>query len=138
MATWLLTTDPVKQGRRRLWGRGDIGAYLDSIKSWSNWSVKSSGIMPGDRFYLMLLGHGELNGIIATGEFLSEPYRSEQWSRIMGFCDFADVVFDEEDHYIPQRILVEQMPDQCWTPPSSGVMIWTKYEAELDSLYKSS
>ena len=135
MRAWLLTANPKRQGLGRIMTADDLERYARTVMSWDNWSVRSTKIRENDSFFLMLLGQGRLNGIMARGSICSAPYKGESWDE-EGEALYVNVNFDSHPHFLSQKLLRERFPDQLWSPQSSGISIRAKYLKDLDSLYK--
>lgn len=134
MRYWLLTANPTKQMGISIKSDTDIDWYLSQISTWENWSVSSRKIKAGDGFFLIILGQGDMNGIVAKGEFTTWPYTDRSWTGSGTDCLFAGIRFTEKG-YIKQKTLKEKMPDQLWSPQSSGISIRSKYTKKLEQMF---
>jgi len=111
----------------------NLGSCLDQ------WSVgRSKDIARGDRFYLLHLGL-EPKGIMASGRVESEPELQPHWDNSERSALYVDIDYDRlfrpEKFVLSVAELHSVMPDQHWTPQSSGTFVREKYIERLDVLW---
>lgn len=105
------------------------------------WTCASTKVQPGDRVFLILLGTGEKNGIIASGHATSGNFEGEHWDPEKAAqgkkAKRINVRFDwisdyETDPYLKQSDLRELFPGQEWSPMGSGISIQDQYVSRLE------
>lgn len=111
-------------------------------KLWhETWTCCSTKPEIGDRFYMILQGMGEMNGIMAAGRIASKAYFQPSWldpSRIKRVIDIDfDFILDyREEMPLPIRILRGAYPVQCWSPRASGIRIRPECVNEINDLWR--
>lgn len=109
------------------------------------WTCASTKVQPGDRVFLIMLGTGEKNGIIASGYATSGSYEDEHWNPEKAAqgkkAKRINVRFDwisdyETNPYLKQSDLKELFPDQEWSPMGSGISIQEQYVSQLEEEWK--
>lgn len=123
---WLNLDDMVAETAR-------MGSCLD------RWSVgRSKNIASGDRFFLIRLGV-EPRGIIASGWVASEPESKPHWDESDRSTMYVDIEYDQlfkpEQLILPVTLLEAMLPQQHWTPQSSGTSIRKDCLAQLESAW---
>jgi len=135
--TILLTWNP----NRWKWDRLD--EMVEEVKERGScldqWSIgRSKDIAPGDRFYLLHLG-AEPRGIIASGWVSSEPESQPHWDGSEASTLYVDIEYDSlhrpDQSILLLDVLKSSMPDQHWTPQSSGTTLRPEYATKLNELW---
>jgi 5-methylcytosine-specific restriction enzyme A len=135
--TVLLTWNPNK------WAWVNLDEMVDETNRLGSqedqWSVgRSKDIARGDRFYLIHLGT-EPRGIIGSGWVTSEPESKPHWDGSERSALYVDIEYDRlfrpEQLILPVSKLRSLMPQQHWTPQSSGTFVREEYLAKLDSAW---
>lgn len=137
--SWLLTWNPNNYS----WDD-----YLDQVSLTQSgntyeceWSCTNTHVSPGDRVFLVVLGCGEKNGIVASGIAKSGSKETDHWDpakNVQGIkTRMIDVCFDFILDYMSQDILKQSVlnsmfPDQQWSPQASGIEIKTQYKVPLE------
>lgn len=135
--TILLTWNPNKWEWQNLDDMVEETAQLGSCLD--KWSVgRSKDIAAGDRFYLLHLGK-EPRGIMASGWVTSEPESKPHWDGSERSALYVDIEYDrlfKPEHVIlPISELQAIMPQQHWTPQSSGTFVREDCIAKLESVW---
>ena len=97
-----------------------------------NWSINEwEEARRGDMFFMMRVGD-EKAGIVFTGQFLSDPYPSEDWAgsnRRRMYVDMIITNFVEPDAKprVSLEKLQEAIPDFEWANGHSGVLLTEGY-----------
>jgi len=143
--TFIVTWNPDKgQWAKR-------GGYQDAIErtargetATEDWStgVRTSGVSPGDRAFLLQQGdHGR--GIIASGTVVGEIRQIPHWDpenhprEIANTVDIEwECVLPVED-ILPKEELNRQLPKIYWSPPGSGVRIPDEWVDQLEELWSN-
>ena len=106
------------------------------------WTCASKQVQPGDRVFLVALGMGSQNGIVASGFAASASYEEEHWDPekdAQGIkAKYIDVDFDwisdySTDPYLKIGMLTERFPEQKWNPMGSGISIKDQYVDQLEA-----
>lgn len=135
--TILLTWNPKK------WEWVNLDEMVDETSRLGSrevqWSVgRSKDIARGDRFYLLHLGL-EPRGIMASGWITSEPESKPHWDGSERSALYVDIEYDQlfrpEQLILPVSKLKSLMPQQHWTPQSSGTIVREDYVAKLESAW---
>ena len=139
LKTWLLSWNPSGwnwEDYHEIAAKTHFGElYNDS------WTCASTKVQPGDRVFLIALGMGAKNGIIASGHATSESYEDEHWDTQKAAqgnkTKYVNVCFDwisdyETDPYLKQSSLKELFPNQEWSPMGSGISIRDQYVNQLE------
>lgn len=105
------------------------------------WSCNNTHVKPGDRVFLIVIGMGNQNGIIASGQATSQVFEKTHWDpekeRQGKTAREISVEFDCVLDYVNQKILKldflkENYPLQEWSPQGSGIEIKTQYVAQIE------
>lgn len=135
--TILLTWNPKK------WTWEKLDEMVQEVKDHGScldrWSVgRSKDIAPGDRFYLLRLG-AEPRGIIASGWIMSQPESKPHWDGSEASTLYVDIEYDRlfrpDQSILHIDTLNSAMPDQHWTPQSSGTVLRSEYSTKLEELW---
>ena len=137
--SWLLAWNPSfypydeYEEKRQSLLSGEI--YVDE------WACANTHVSIGDRVYLMRLGTGDRNGIIASGYADSEsfkaphynPDRATQGDELNKIMVRFDHMLDRNGpEYLSQEVLQQKFPDEQWSPKGSGIEIKAKYRDDLE------
>ena len=118
--------------------RNSIAGMLTGHFNWSVWEHDKARC--GDRFFLVKIGEGR-TGIVMSGIFDSQPYRSEDWSgrgRRTFYMDMLPNIILDPDmlQMLDCDKLCEIIPSFDWRRGHSGRLL-TKEEARvLESLWE--
>ncbi len=121
--TYILTWNPK---------RFDWLDYYSAIKTGdmfqTDWTCHTKQPEPKDKFIMLMQGMGKLNGIVAAGRILGEPYY--YWGQ-----RYVDIkityLWDYRKKHILAETLRKRFPEQCFTPRSSGIRIKSRYLPDL-------
>ena len=92
----------------------------------TNWSCRTKKPKVGDRFFLLMQGQGEKNGIVGHGIILRGPYNLAVTTPYGGrFVDIAiKRLWDHTCEDYPKTVeFASVYPEQCWTPQMSGIRV---------------
>lgn len=145
---FLLTWNPDKWEWTELGEHvADIAAGRPPVEPWSTGS-KARGIREGDRVYLLrqgtkgrgLVGSGEaIRGVDApaSGELI---FQAPHWDGGGGLANYVtvrwDCLLDPADR-LPTGDLQSLLPEQNWTPFSSGTQVRPEVAAQLESIWSA-
>ena len=140
---WLLSWNPNN------WNWEDFDIAVRTIRVGNcyqdSWSCANTHVTPGDRVFLIMLGMGMKNGIVASGFASSSSYEDEHWesksSNISKKVKYIDVSFDSIIDYrinetLKQTDLKTLFPDQQWSPQGSGIEIKQQYIDSLEAQWE--
>ncbi len=102
-----------------------------------SWTFANTHVQPGDRVYLIKLGH-EPKGIIASGFAKTGIYKTQSYDLTnKKEANHIDVEFDrilnyKSDNILEQSKLKEIFSNQEWSPQSSGIAIKNDCIEELE------
>jgi len=140
MATVILKWNPAISSYTL--GRSDRGfeearTQRNYLLNWSIWEYQK--VHAGDRFFMLRVGEGN-TGIVMSGNVISEPYRSEDWSgkgRITYYADIhPDFMIDSEaGPVLETRALEGEMPEFQWNGGHSGMVLPDGYAEKLEWLW---
>ena len=129
MATFLFTWNPKKF-------HWDESENIENIVKHHpvsyNWSCRSHKPKIGDDFFLMRVGCGGFNAIVASGKITSEPYEDRSFlsTERTNLIWYVDIKIEHMDlSGVSQAYLKFMYPAQCWSPQSSGILV-DEYIAE--------
>lgn len=141
MNTYLCTWNPQR------WKWNDLDQAIESYKKncfldgrWSCGNTKT--IEPGDRIFLIKLGHENPNGIMASGFALSHVFEDEHYSDEDRTAQYVKVRFDVVLHpydeiILSKDLLKDKIPATSWSPRASGVSINSEDSVKLENLWLS-
>jgi 5-methylcytosine-specific restriction protein A len=141
MNTYLCTWNP------KIWPWNDLNQDIESCKKncflddrWSCGNTKK--IEPGDRIFLIKLGHENPNGIMASGFALSHVFEDEHYSDEKRKALYVKVRFDVvlhpyDENILLKNVLKEKIPAMKWSPQASGVSIKSEDSTILENLWTS-
>ena len=121
----------------------DYEACIANMKNgmfFTNWSIREwEEARRGDLFYMMRVGDDKA-GIVFRGQFLSDPYVSDDWagtSKRRLYVDMActDPVKPEEVPLLSQSLLQKTIPSVEWSKGPSGVLLPEDVAEALDNLW---
>jgi len=104
-----------------------------------NWSISEwEEARRGDFFYMMRVGDDKA-GIVFNGQFISDPYPSDDWAGSTKRRMYVDMICMnavelEEQPVISLAKLTENIPDFDWSKGHSGVLLPDKIAADLINL----
>ena len=137
--TWLLSWNPNN------WKWEDYEEAVSMTQSGlayeTIWSCANTHVKPGDRVFLTVLGSSGKNGIIASGNALSESFEADHWDPEKNEqgkkAKRINVSFDYILNYSTQKTLKQDVlnslfPDQQWSPQGSGIEIKDVYIQQLE------
>lgn len=110
------------------------------------WACANTHVKVGDRVYLLRLGTGRDNGIIASGYAVKESYlaphylpeKRENGEKIKKIDIRFDHMLDRNStEFLSQETLSKMFPDQQWSPQISGIAIKSEYAKEVETLWQS-
>ncbi len=137
--SWLLTWNPANYGYSEYEEkRNDI---LNGKQYIDQWACSNTHVNIGDRVYMMRVGTGKRNGIIASGYAVrtsySAPHYDPEKAASGETIKKIDVEFDcmldrNGEKYLSQDTLKDLFPDQRWNPQSSGIAIKEEYRDDLE------
>ena len=141
MPAFLLTWNPKHFSTG---GDGSANKTLDyAVGEEVDWSCNSQQPRTGDRVYLIRLGtHQHPKGIIASGTVTQESFKGAHWSDASKQKSYIKFQFDDlrqtcEEGLLSTLLLKWVLPDQKWSPQSSGIEIKAEYQDELEELWES-
>ncbi|MEZ8603116.1 AAA family ATPase [Vibrio splendidus] len=123
-------------------GDGNESGKLDyEVGDEVRWSCHSKKPKIGDVVYLIRLG-AEPRGIIARGKVTKESYLDSGWKnpeKQTAYIRFEleDIRHSCEEGLLPMLLLNSAMPDQQWSPQTSGILVKNEYEEVLVELWDS-
>ncbi len=136
---WLLAWNP------NYWNWGDYSKVVTDTQNGKLiedvWSCSSTHVSEGDLVYLIVLGEGKENGIVASGHASSSVFEMNHWNseketlgkKVKGIKVCFDYILDYKNQSIlSQTELKEQFPLQEWSPMSSGIRIKQEYLPKLE------
>ena len=139
--SWLLAWNP------NMWNWEDLSKAAELTQNGNTysttWACTSSGVVPGDRVYIITLGTTN-NGIMASGYATSTQYEYEHWDpdkradghKNKGIDISLDHVIDIGcQDPLSQVFLKNQFPDQHWSPQGSGISIKDHYVEALEKAW---
>ncbi len=119
---FLLTWNPSRAG----WNDYDsvIQGAREGTPIEHDWSTGSrvGGISFGDQVFMLMQGAAG-RGVVASGTALSEIYQDDHWDEEGGTANYVMVRWDvavEPDRCLPTEALERRLPNQHWSPQSSG------------------
>ena len=137
--SWLLTWNPVNYEYSEYeQKRQDV---LNGNKYIDQWACANTHVQVGDRVYIMLIGAGNRNGIIASGHAVNTSYLAPHYDPVKAAngeqMRKIDVEFDclldrNSTHYLKQSDLNDLFPNQQWSPQGSGIEIKNEYRESLE------
>lgn len=137
MSVYLLTWNP------KNFSNGGEGSELGTLDYQSGdvvrWSCHSQQPKLGDTVYLIRVGV-EPRGIIAKGIVSQESYLDEHWSDATKQKRYIDFKLEElrsscEQGLLPMMLLQGAMPEQKWSPQTSGIEVKQEYKDALATLW---
>ncbi|EGQ9300153.1 McrB family protein [Vibrio vulnificus] len=139
MSVYLLTWNPKHFSTG---GEGSEPGTLDyAVGEQVRWSCHSQQPKLGDTIYLIRLGV-EPRGIVAKGTVSKESYLADHWSDASKEKRYIDFKLEGlrsscEQGLLPMMLLQGSMPDQQWSPQTSGIEIKQNYRETLADLWES-
>lgn len=137
---WLLSWNPNN------WNWEDFDNAVRTTRAGNSyqepWSCANTHVALGDRVFLIMLGMGEENGIVASGYASSGSYEDDHWDaekQAHGVkVKRIDVSFDwiadyRRNENLKQNELKRLFPDQQWSPQGSGIEIKPQYIDPLET-----
>lgn len=111
--------------------------YCDAAMNWSVWEHDKA--KRGDRFFMVKVGEDE-TGVVASGHFISEPYRGEDWSGKGRETYYMDIYIDHifnpwQTLILSNDVLKEQIPDFDWSGGHSGRLLSVPDSQKLEQLW---
>lgn len=137
MSVYLLTWNP------KHFSTGDGKDELPTLAYLPNeivrWSCHSQQLKIGDTVYLVRLGL-EPRGIVAKGTVCKESYLDQHWldsDQKKRYIDFRLDSYREncEQGLLAMMLLQAAMPEQIWSPQTSGIQIRPEYHFPLAELW---
>ena len=134
---WLLTWNP------NYWSAGGIGGPNASlgieVGDKVDWRCLSKKPNVGDYFYLLRTGV-DPKGIIAKGVVTHDGFSKQDSDNAGKDQNYITVKFEEirqscADGLLPSCLLKTAMPEQDWSPQSSGISVKSTAASELNSLW---
>nr|VVV06341.1 5-methylcytosine-specific restriction enzyme B [Aliivibrio wodanis] len=138
MSVYLLTWNPKHFSTG---GEGSEAGTLNyAVGENVRWSCHSQQPKIGDTVYLIKVGV-EPRGIVAKGTVSKESYLTEHWSDASKQKHYIDFKLEGlrsncEQGLLPMMLLQGAMPDQKWSPQTSGIEIKQGYRETLLSLWE--
>ncbi|MFS1460773.1 McrB family protein [Vibrio lentus] len=138
MSVYLLTWNPKHFSTG---GEGsETGTLNYTVGENVRWSCHSQQPKTGDTVYLIRVGV-EPRGIVAKGTVSKESYLAEHWSDASKQKRYIDLKLEGlrsncEQGLLPMMLLQGAMPDQKWSPQTSGIEIKQGYRETLLSLWE--
>lgn len=138
MSVYLLTWNPKHFSTG---GEGSEAGTLNyTVGENVRWSCHSQQPKTGDTVYLIRVGV-EPRGIVAKGTVSKESYLAEHWSDASKQKHYIDFKLEGlrsncEQGLLPMMLLQGAMPDQKWSPQTSGIEIKQGYRETLLSLWE--
>jgi 5-methylcytosine-specific restriction protein B len=138
MSVYLLTWNPKHFSTG---GEGSEAGTLNyAVGENVRWSCHSQQPKIGDTVYLIKVGV-EPRGIVAKGTVSKESYLAEHWSDASKQKNYIDFKLEGlrsncEQGLLPMMLLQGAMPDQKWSPQTSGIEIKQGYRETLLSLWE--
>ncbi|MEZ9281813.1 McrB family protein [Vibrio cyclitrophicus] len=139
MSVYLLTWNPKHFSTG---GEGSEAGTLNyTVGENVRWSCHSQQPKTGDTVYLIRVGV-EPRGIVAKGTVSKESYLAEHWSDASKQKHYIDFKLEGlrsncEQGLLPMMLLQGAMPDQKWSPQTSGIEIKQNYRETLADLWES-
>ncbi|WP_305421173.1 McrB family protein [Photobacterium leiognathi] len=139
MSVYLLTWNP------KHFSTGGDGSESGSLNYHEGeivrWSCHSQQPKLGDTVYLIRVGV-EPRGIVAKGIVSQESYLTDHWSDASKQKRYIDFKLESqrsscERGLLPMMLLQGAMPDQKWSPQTSGIEIRNDYRETLSGLWES-
>ena len=91
-----------------------------------NWSIHEwEEARRGDVFYMMRVGDDKA-GIVFNGQFISDPYPSDDWAGSTKRRMYVDMICmnpSESEPVIPWETLMDNIPDFDWAKGHSGILL---------------
>ena len=91
-----------------------------------NWSIHEwEEARRGDVFYMMRVGDDKA-GIVFNGQFISDPYPSDDWAGSTKRRMYVDMICmnpSESEPVIPLETLMDNIPDFDWAKGHSGILL---------------
>ena len=141
--SWLLTWNPVNYEYTEYEDkRQDV---LNGIKYVDQWACNNTHVSIGDRVYLMRIGVGKQNGIVASGHAVRtsylaphyDPERAAEGEQIKKIDVQFDCLLDRNgSDFLKQSELNELFPNQQWSPQGSGIEIKEEYKESLEEEWR--
>ena len=107
-----------------------------------NWSIREwEEARRGDMFYMLRIGDDKA-GIVFRGQFLSDPYRGDDWAGSNKRRMYVDMICDatpeaESKTILPLEKLHEAIPEIDWgAKGSSGVLLPETVTEKLEDLWE--
>ncbi|TCT61576.1 McrB family protein [Vibrio crassostreae] len=123
-------------------GDGNESGKLDyEVGDEVRWSCHSKKPKKGDVVYLIRLGT-EPRGIIARGKVTKESYLDSGWKnpeKQTAYIQFEleDIRHSCEEGLLPMLLLNSAMPDQQWSPQTSGILVKNESKEVLAELWEA-
>ncbi|CAH6943936.1 AAA domain family protein [Vibrio chagasii] len=139
MSVYLLTWNPKHFSTG---GEGSEAGTLNyTVGENVRWSCHSQQPKIGDTVYLIRVGV-EPRGIVAKGTVSKESYLAEHWSDASKQKHYIDFKLEGlrsncEQGLLPMMLLQGAIPDQKWSPQTSGIEIKQNYCETLADLWES-
>ena len=137
--SWLLTWNPSNYAFTEYEEkRQDV---LTGKQYVDQWACANTNVNLGDRVYLIRIGTGDRNGIIASGYAAKTSYQAPHYDPAKAAEGVQirkiDVEFDclldrNGNEYLDQNTLKKLFPEQQWSPQGSGIEIKNKYRIALE------
>ena len=123
MTTFLLTFNPAKSSSI------DHGAPVKesgAVESWWSTGPRASGVMEGDRIFLLQQGAGA-RSLLASGRATSEVEQYDHWDPARsGTANYVRIDWDhilDESEVLPLAELQITAPKTHWKPQGSGTLV---------------
>lgn len=143
IATWLLTWNP------GVWNWSTLRDDREKTRAGQTvtlpWRCASTAPREGDHVYLMRLGV-EPKGVVGVGTVSRASYDSPHFDSAKAAAgekmrridvDFSDVRDVTSDPILELEVLQGEVPDQNWTPQSSGIEIKQKAASRIAHLWST-
>ncbi len=133
-SSWLLTWNPANYDYSEYEDKRQ--EVIEGKKYIEQWACSNSHVQIGDRIYLMRIGAGNRNGIIASGHAVKTSYDAPHYDLVKAAEGIKikkiDVEFDclldrNGTEFLRQKDLSHLFPDQQWSPQASGIEIKKEY-----------
>lgn len=138
MSNYLLTWNP--KHFRTDGDDSQFGILNYKVGEVVRWSCRSQQPKLGETVYLIRVGV-EPRGIVAKGTISKESYLAEHWSDFSKqnrYIEFKleSLRSDCDQGLLPMMLLQGAMPDQTWSPQTSGIEIKPEYQNDLTQLWE--
>lgn len=106
-----------------------------------NWSIREwEEVRRGDMFYMMRVGDDKA-GIVFNGQFISDPYPSDDWAGSKKRRMYVDMICccaaePGAAPHISLQKLQDAIPEVEWGKGGSGVLLTDDVMAKLDKLWE--